>query len=270
MAGTKAHRLGTFVVAAAALLAVLAFAGLATLTTRPGASCAAMSGGDEGAEAQLRYVDVAERQVTFTFGPSSLSARFGVPRFAVQLMDPTPPAELDTGTRRLAVTFRGASGFNPDLTSSYAGASVLVPPEGTVREVRVTQDSGRELAWAVVLARLECPAVTTNSYVWGKSPRAQVTLTFGQDAWITVEHASTYVGSPILAPVLVTGVGFAPGSMLTLRVADQVVDTATADADGHIEKSFAVPKLQPGFYVLSVTDSRGRRASYRLMVTDEL
>jgi len=234
-------------------------------------TCAPVSGGDEGAEAQLRYVDVGARQITFTFGPTSFSDTFGVPRFEVGFVAATRPPELDTGTRRMDITFRGASGFNPDLTPSYRGASVIVPAtSGPLREAASTQDSARLLSWRVMLERSECPTVTTNTYVWGKSPRAQVTLTFGQRAWITAEHAATYVGAPILSPVLVTGLGFAPRSTLTFRIDGQLVDTAESDDAGRCETGIFVPKLEPGIYELSVTDGSGRKATYRLVVTDEL
>ena len=236
------------------------------------ASCASVTGGVRGAEAQLRYVDVGERQVTFTFGPSSFSNDFGVPRFDVGPADgATPPPELATATRGLNVSFEGASGFNPDLSPSYMGSSVLVPEtSGPLREAAVTNDTGRRLSWRLMVAGSVCPTVTTNTYVWGKSPRAQVTLTFSQRAWITAEHGATYVGSPILAPVLVTGLGFSPRSTVTLRIAGQLVDTGQSDEGGRVEKGIFVPKLPPGFYELSVTDGTGRSATYRLMVTDEL
>ena len=158
----------------------------------------------------------------------------------------------------------------PDLSSSYQGATLLVPPgDGLVREAVVTGDSGREMSWAVVLGSARCPEVTTHAYVWGKSPRAQVTLTFAQRAWITAEHPATYVGSPILAPVLVTGLGFVPSSPLTVRLAGEVVTTADADDKGGVEASFFVPKRQPGVYELSVSDATGRRASRPLTITDE-
>jgi len=235
-------------------------------------TCASVSGGDPGAEVQLRYVDVGERQVTFTFGPTSFSNEFGVPRFDIGSADAAPPPpELATGTRGLTVSFQGASGFNPDLSPSYVGPSVLVSENsGPVREAAVTNDTGRRLSWRLMLAGPVCPTVTTNTYVWGKSPRAQVTLTFGQRAWITAEHGATYVGAPILSPVLVTGLGFTPRSTVTLRIAGELVDTGESDEDGRIEKGIFVPRLQPGFYELSVTDGSGRRATYRLMVTDEL
>ena len=69
--------------------------------------------------------------------------------------------------------------------------------------------------------------------MWGKSPRTHVTLTFGQGAWITAEHAATYVGAPILSPVLVTGLGFVPRSQLTFRIGDQVVRTIALTGDRH-------------------------------------
>ena len=97
-----------------------------------------------------------------------------------------------------------------------------------------------------------------------------MTLTFSQRAWITAEHGATYVGAPILSPVLVTGLGFTPRSTVTVRIAGQEVDTAESDEGGRVEKGIFVPRLQPGFYELSVTDGTGRRATYRLMVTDEL
>jgi hypothetical protein len=252
-----------FIVAATAAALVFALSGHT--------ECGPTAGGADGIAAQLRYVDIGDRQVTFTFGPSAASDVFGVPRFELAFQNATPAPELDTGTRRLDVVFHGASGFNPDLTPSYRGSSLLVPPgPGVVREAAVTQDSAGLLSWRLMLQRSECPIVTTNSYVWGKSPRAQVTITFGQRAWITAEHPATYVGAPILAPVLVVGRGFAPGSKLYLRLGDHDLDPADADDEGRIETSIFVPKMSPGIYELSVTDDSGRRATYRLLVTDEL
>src|SRR5207247_5936369 len=90
------------------------------------ASCAWVTGGVGGGEAQLRYVVVGGRQVTFTLGPSSFSNAFGVPRFDVGPADgATPPPELATGTRGLSISFQGASGFNPDLSPSYMGSSEI-------------------------------------------------------------------------------------------------------------------------------------------------
>jgi hypothetical protein len=252
---------------------VIAFAAttIALAMRRSDRSCVAAGGGEPGAQAQLRYVDIAPRQITFTFGPSSESNVFGVPAFDLDRANATVPPELDTGTRRLSIHFAGASGFNPDLTPSYRGKSVLVPQtRGPLREADVTLDSGRKLGWDIVVASDDCPTVTTNQYVWGKSPRAQVTLTFGQASWITAEHPATYVGSPVLAPILVTGMGFAPRSEISLNIAGARVDAATADDAGRVEASIFVPKLQPGLYELTVIDSAGHRATTTLVVTDEL
>jgi len=255
----------------AVLVIAFAAATIALATRRDDRSCVATGGGETGSQAQLRYVDIGPRQITFTFGPSSESNVFGVPAFDLDRASATLPPELNTGTRRLSIHFAGASGFNPDLTPSYRGRSVLVPETaGPLREADVTLDSGRKLGWDVVVAGDDCPTVTTNQYVWGKSPRAQVTLTFGQTSWITAEHAATYVGSPVLAPVLVTGMGFAPRSEITLSIAGSRVDSATADDAGRVEAGIFVPKLQPGWYELAVTDSAGHRATTTLVVTDEL
>ena len=241
--------------AAAVVVAVVAgtVALLAFAATPRGTACGEIGGGEAGVEAQLRYVDVGAGQVTFLARQSA-----------------TPPPELDTGTHRLGVEFDGASGFNPDLTSSYLGKSVIVPAnDGAVREVQITRDTGRVLSWDLVVSREECPTVTTNVYVWGKSPRAQVTFTFGQTAWITAEHPATYVGSPILAPVLVTGMGFVPRSEVTFRIAGAIVDSGTTDDVGRVETGIFVPKLRPGVYELAVSDASGRRATTQLVVTDE-
>jgi len=256
--------------AAAVLVAAVAATALVlSISTRT--QCGAIAGGAEGIAAQLRYVDIGERQLTFTFGPSASSDTFGVPRFQIDFPNATPPPELDTGTQRIEIAFHGASGFNPDLTPSYGGSSLLVPATpGILREAAVTQDSASLLSWRLMLQRSECPIVTTNSYVWGKSPRAQVTITFGQRSWITAEHPATYVGAPILAPVFIAGRGFVPRSKLYVRLGDHDLDPADADGDGRIETSVFVPKMLPGYYELSVTDDSGRRATYRLLVTDEL
>ena len=258
------------VLAAAMLVAATTAAALVfSISTRT--QCGPIAGGADGIAAQLRYVDIGDRQLTFTFGPSAASDTFGVPRYEIAFQNATPPPELDTGTRRIEIAFHGASGFNPDLTPSYRGSSLLVPPTpGILREAAVTQDSASLLSWRLMLQRSECPTVTTNSYVWGKSPRAQVTIAFGQRAWVTVEHPATYVGAPILAPVFIAGRGFVPRSKLYLRLGDHDLDPADADEDGRIETSIFVPKMLPGFYELSVTDESGRRATYRLLVTDEL
>ena len=253
---------------------VVGTAAVIAIALRPSAGCPTQTGGTAGTEAQLRYVDVEAGQVTFTFGPSSASDAFGIPAFSVAPLDGDAPwaaPELDTGTRRIGVSFAGASGFNPDLSPSYLGTSVRVPTTpGLVREARVLHDTGRQLAWGVILQALRCPIVTTNAYVWGKSPRAQVTLTFGQTAWITTEHTSAYVGSPILTAVLVTGMGFAPGSDVTVRFAGGDVAHARADDRGGLETSFFVPRVVPGPYEVSATDAIGRRATTRVVVTDEL
>jgi hypothetical protein len=257
----------------ATALIVLFTSVVLALAWRGGPSgCPTASGGETGVDAQLRYVDISERQVTFTFGPSAVSDSFGVPRFEIGTStSATPPPELDTGTHRLAIAFTGASEFNPDLTPSYRGSSLLVPATpGVVREAVVTHDTGGQMSWAVVVNASTCPEVSTNTYVWGKSPRAQVTLTFSQGAWITAEHPATYVGGPILAPVLVAGRGFTPRAKIEVRVSGQLVESAEADGDGRVEVGIFVPKLQPGVYEISVSDTAGRRATSRLVVTDEL
>jgi len=257
-------------IAGAALIVVL-IAAAAVVAFSPHTECGPIAGGVGGVSVQLRYVDIGDRQLTFTFGPSAASDVFGIPRFELAFENTTPPPELDTGTRRLELAFHGASGFNPDLTPSYRGSSLLVPPtSGVLREAAVTQDSAGLLSWRLMLQRSECPIVTTNSYVWGKSPRVQVSITFGQRAWITAEHPATYVGAPILAPVFVAGRGFVPRSKLYLRLGEQGIDQAKADDEGRIETSIFIPKMLPGIYDLSVTDDSGRRATYRLLVTDEL
>jgi hypothetical protein len=257
-------------VAAAGLIVVLTAAAV-VVGFSSHAECGPIAGGADGVSVQLRYVDIGDRQLTFTFGPSSASDVFGIPRFELAYQNATPPPELDTGSRRLDVAFHGASGFNPDLTPSYRGSSLLVPSTpGVLREAAVTQDSAALLSWRLMLQRPECPIVTTNSYVWGKSPRVQVTITFGQRAWITAEHPATYVGAPILAPVFVAGRGFVPRSKLYLRLGEQDLDPAEADGEGRIETSIFIPKMLPGIYDLSVTDESGRRATYPLRVTDEL
>src|SRR2546423_2686970 len=263
-------RTRAFAVAAAALVVVLAAVAVVFASSGP-AECGPIAGGADGVAVQLRYVDIGDRQLTFTFGPSSTSDVFGVPRFELAFHKTTPPPELDTGSRRLDVAFHGASGFNPDLTPSYRGSSLLVPSHpGVLREAAVTQDSAALLSWRLMLQRSECPTVTTNSCVWGKSPRVQVTIAFGQRAWITVEHPATYVGAPVLAPMFVAGRGFVRRSKLYVRLGDQDLDPAEADGEGRIETSMFVPKMLPGIYELSVTDDSGRRATYRLLVTDEL
>jgi len=262
----------TRAVAIAAATLIVVFAAAAVIVASSGhTECGPIAGGADGISVQLRYVDIGDRQLTFTFGPSAASDVFGVPRFELAFRSATMPPELDTGSRRLDVAFHGASGFNPDLTPSYRGSSLLVPSHpGVLREAAVTQDSAGLLSWRLMLQRPECPIVTTNSYVWGKSPRVQVTITFGQRAWITAEHPAAYVGAPILAPVFVAGRGFVPRSKLSLRLGDQDLDPSEADDEGRIETSIFVPKMLPGIYDLSVTDDSGRRATYRLQVTDEL
>ncbi len=156
------------------------------------------------------------------------------------------------------------------VTFTFGPSAVFVPAnDGAVREVQITRDTGRVLSWDLVVSREECPTVTTNVYVWGKSPRAQVTFTFGQTAWITAEHPATYVGSPILAPVLVTGMGFVPRSEVTFRIAGAIVDSGTTDDVDRVETGIFVPKLRPGVYELAVSDASGRRATTQLVVTDE-
>ena len=255
----------------AVTLVVVFIAGAVVIAFSGHTECGPIAGGVDGVSVQLRYVDIGERQLTFTFGPSSVSDVFGIPRFELAFQSATPPPELDTGSRRLDVAFHGASGFNPDLTPSYRGSSLLIPSRpGVLREASVTQDSAALLSWRLMLQRSECPIVTTNSYVWGKSPRVQVTITFGQRAWITAEHPAAYVGAPILAPVFVAGRGFVPRSKLYLRLGDQDLDQSNADDEGRIETSIFIPKVLPGIYDLSATDDSGRRATYRLLVTDEL
>ena len=59
-------------------------------------SCEAASGGQAGAQTQLRFVEATDTQVVLTFGASAASNDFGVPAFALEYLAGSKRAALVT------------------------------------------------------------------------------------------------------------------------------------------------------------------------------
>src|SRR5678815_3534177 len=81
-------------------------------------SCGGTSGGQVGAETQLRFVEA-----------SAASNTFGVPAFEVV------PLEGSNAPRSYRLRVNGTSTLNPDSTSSYTGLKTIEPGGRTVRSI---------------------------------------------------------------------------------------------------------------------------------------
>jgi len=246
--------------AALALLLVLAACAPAA-TTRLPVSCEAASGGQAGAETQLRFVEATDTQVVLTFGASASSNDFAVPAFALELL------EGSNAPRSYRLRVNGASSLNPDGTASYTGQRTIEPGGRTVRNISFVDDTARRMIFNVALERQACPHVASKSYVYGKSPRAQIVLTFGGASSLTLETVSDAVGgAPIGTAVQASGVGYGPSAKIRITIGGRAVWDTIANADGTFDSGFWIPDREPGPYTVTATDGQGHIGTTTLRI----
>jgi len=235
-------------------LAVLASAGCVT----PSATCTT-TGGHKGVDAQLRFVDANDGQVVFTFGPSPVSNVFGVPAFTVER------AVGSDGQPAIRVRFEGAPIRYPDRTVSYSGPQRIAVNGQSVVEVELAAESPRTSEWTVGLGG-ECPRVSSKTYVYGKSPRAQVAFTFGGMSAFTLETTSDFVGVPQDTPVQASGLGFAPNAVITITAGGKKLWDTTSDGGGSFDSGFNIGYPMPGPYTVVASDPQGHRGTTQMTV----
>ena len=244
----------------------LALTLLLTACAPPGTSelpvwCEAASGGQAGAETQLRFVEATDTQVVLTFGASAASNDFGVPAFALELL------EGSNAPRSYRLRVNGTSSQNPDGTSSYTGQRTIEPGGRTVRNISFVDDTARQMLFNVALERQACPHVASKTYVYGKSPRAQIVLTFGGASSLTLETVSDAVGgAPIGTAVQASGAGYAPSAKIRITIGGRAVWDTTANPDGTFDSGFWVPERDPGPYTVTATDGQGHVGTTTLRI----
>ena len=229
---------------------------LATCAPTPTAklplTCGATSGGRTGTETQLRFVEASDTEIVLTFGASSASNTFDVPAFELT------PLEGTSGRRAYRLHVSGTSTLNPDGTPSYHGLRGLEPGGRTVRGITLIDEKDREMTFTVLLERDVCPFVAAKSYQYGKSPRAQIALTFGGTSALTLETVSDVVGgAPIGTAVQASGAGYEPSSKISITLGGRLVWDTTANADGTFDSGFWIPDREPGLYTVTATDGHG-------------
>src|SRR5436309_3396569 len=180
----------------ALLLMLVVVACAPTPTTQLPVTCGATTGGHAGAETQLRFVEASDTEIVLTFGASSASNVFDIPAFELT------PLEGAGSPRAYRLRVSGSSTLNPDGTASYRGLRGLEPGGRTVRAIDLIDESARVVTFTVALEREVCPFVAAKIYQYGKSPRAQIALTFNGESALTLETISDAVGgAPIGTPV---------------------------------------------------------------------
>ena len=140
-----------------------------TPTRTPTASCPPIpAGGRAGGFHSLTDVRVGHQpgadRVVFEFGTEQ-SAQDDVPRFHLERAtsftaisgQPVPVQ----GNALWSVRFEGASQADQNGNLVYRGSRDLDPATTLVRDVKLVEDFEAQIVWAVGLARLECPRVTT-------------------------------------------------------------------------------------------------------------
>jgi hypothetical protein len=246
--------------AALALLLLVTACAPAPTATLP-VSCDAASDGQAGVETQLRFVEATDTQVVLTFGASAASTDFGVPAFALELL------EGSNAPRSYRLRVRGTSSLNPDGSSSYTGLKTVEPGGRTVRNISLVSESARQMQFNIALERPACPFVASKTYVYGKSPRAQIVLTFGGASSLTLETVSDAVGgAPIDTPVQASGAGYAPSAKIRITIGGRAVWDTTANADGTFDSGFWIPEREPGSYTVTATDGRGHVGTTTLRI----
>jgi hypothetical protein len=241
------------VLAAVSLLAAAALLAMSRPADWIPFLCPRASGGVPGAQAQLQYLHVTDRSVTFSF-VNSISGSFDVPEYTVE-HGPDGP---------IAVSFKGSSIYEPDGTRSYPGPLVIEPGRQVIRQVRLSGDADRTMRWDLKLVHSACPGVTQMRYWTGSYSRAQVIVAFGDTSSVTLEPAVRPVG----APVWVNGAGFAPSTSLVLTANEQIIRETTTDAAGMFQTAIFVPEADPGSYVVVARDRVGNEGRAILTITD--
>jgi hypothetical protein len=230
-------------------------------SAKPPVTCDATSGGHAGAETQLRFVEATDTQVVLTFGASAASNDFDVPAFALELL------EGSNAPRSYRLRVDGTSSRNPDGTSSYTGQRTIEPGGRTVRNISFVDDTARQMIFNVALEREACPHVASKTYVYGKSPRAQIVLTFGGASSLTLETISDAVGgAPIGTAVQASGVGYAPSAKIRITIGGRAVWDTTANTDGTFDSGFWIPDREPGPYTVTATDGHGHVGTTTLRI----
>jgi hypothetical protein len=103
-------------------------------------------------------------RVVFEFGQER-SAQDDVPRFHIERASSFTaisgqPVAVQ-GSAFWSLRFEGASQADQSGNLVYKGSRDLDPSTALVRDVKLVEDFEAQLTWAVGLARLECPRVTT-------------------------------------------------------------------------------------------------------------
>jgi hypothetical protein len=223
--------------------------------------CDGTSGGEAGAETQLRFVEASDTQIVLTFGASSASNDFDVPAFSLE------PLQGGNAPRSYRLRVSGTSSLNPDGTSSYTGARTIEPGGRTVRNISLVNEAERVMLFNIALERQACPHVASKTYVYGKSPRAQIVLTFGGASSLTLETVSDAVGgAPIGTPVQASGVGYAPSAKIRITIGGRAVWDTTANEDGTFDSGFWIPDREPGLYSVTATDGHGHKGTSTLRI----
>jgi hypothetical protein len=238
---------------------------VATCTPTPTAklplTCGATTGGHGGAETQLRFVEASDSEIVLTFGASAQSNVFDVPAFELI------PLEGAGAARAYRLRVMGASTVNPDGTASYQGLRGLEPGGRTVRAINLIDESARVVTFTVLLERDVCPFVAAKAYAYGKSPRAQIALTFGGASAFTIETISDAVGgAPIGTPVQASGAGYEPSSTITITLGGRRIWDTTANPDGTFDSGFWIPDREPDLYTVTATDGHGHVGTTTLRV----
>jgi len=224
-------------------------------------SCGTTTGGNAGVETQLRFIDANDSQIVLTFGASSASNAFDVPPFELV------PLEGTSARRAYRLRVAGTSTLNPDGTASYVGLKAIEPGGRTVRGITLIDEKVRVVTFTVLLERDACPFVAAKSYQYGKSPRAQIALTFGGASALTVETRSDVVGgAPIGRAVQASGIGYAPSSRISIAIGGRRVWDTTANADGTFDSGFWIPEREPDVYTVTATDGHGHVGTTSLRI----
>jgi len=224
-------------------------------------TCGGTTGGLAGAETQLRFVEASDTEIVLTFGASSASNVFDVPAFELA------PLAGAGSPRAYRLKVSGTSTLNPDGTASYRGLRGLEPGGRTVRAIDLIDESARVVTFTVALERDVCPFVAAKVYTYGKSPRAQIALTFGGASALTLETISDAVGgAPIGTPVQGSGAGYEPSSKISITIGGRLVWETTANADGTFDSGFWIPDREPGLYTRPTSDGLGHVGTTALRV----
>jgi hypothetical protein len=242
-------------------IVVLLAACAPTPTAKLPITCGATTGGRAGAETQLRFIEASDTEIVLTFGASAASNVFDVPAFELT------PLEGTSGRRAYRLRVNGTSTLNPDGTLSYHGLRGLEPGGRTVRGITLIDETSRVMTFTVLLERDTCPFVASKAYQYGKSPRAQIALTFGGASALTLETVSDVVGgAPIGTAVQASGAGYEPSSKISITLGGRLVWDTMANADGTFDSGFWIPDREPGLYTVTATDGHGHVGTTTLRV----